>query len=138
MAVNVGQGTILKMTISSTLTAIAQVLEISGPDVSVGAKDKTNLSDVVKRYRAQLPDMGKVTFSVQYDPADSTHQALTTAVNTWPQAPVIWNQIFNTISGNDKAVYSAFLTKFSPKGMNQEDNLEADIELQIDGLVTWS
>ena len=37
MALNIGQGTILKMTISSTLTAIAQVLEIEGPEVDVGS-----------------------------------------------------------------------------------------------------
>jgi hypothetical protein len=138
MAINVGQGTILKMTISSSLTAIAQVVEISGPEVTVGKKEKTNLSDVAVRKRAQLPDGGTVSFTIQYDPADSTHTALTTAVNSWPQAAVVWNQIFNTVAGTDKAVYTAFITKFAPKGMNQEDNLEADLELEIDGVPTWS
>jgi hypothetical protein len=136
MAVNVGQGTILQATISSTLTAIAQVLEISGPEITVGAKDKTNLADVAKRYRAQLPDGGKVTFSIQYDPVSTTHAALYTMVTTWPQQLVAWKMIFNTVSGTDTALFNAFVTKLSPKGMNQEDNLEADVELQLDGLPT--
>lgn len=138
MAINVGQGTVLSMTISSTLTAIAQVLEISGPEVTVGAKETTNLGSTSKSYRAQLPDSGKITFSVQYDPAGTTHQALTTAVNTWPQLPVAWKILFNTTGGSDAATFSAFVTKFAPKGMNTEDNLEADVELQVTGLVTWT
>jgi hypothetical protein len=138
MAVNIGQGTVLSMTISTTLTAIAQVLEISGPEVTVGAKETTNLASTVKTYRAQLPDSGKVTFSIQYDPASTTHTALTTAVNTFPQAAVNWKMLFNTVAGTDAAAFSAFITKFAPKGMNTEDNLEADLELQVTGLVTWS
>jgi|SRR6516162_6489662 len=137
MAVNVGQGTILKMTIT-TLTAIAQVVEIDGPDITVPSIDKTNLADVIHRYRAGLPDSGKVTATIQYDPADATHVALTTAANQWPQAPVVWNQVFNTTGGPHMMAYTAFLTKFHPKGMNSDDNLEADIEMQIDGAVTSS
>jgi hypothetical protein len=138
MALNIGQGTILKMTISSTLTAIAQVLEIEGPEVDVGSKETTNLGNTVKTFRAQLPDAGTVSLSIQYDPADTTHTALTTAVMSWPQAAVTWNIQFNTTAGTDKAVFTAFLTKFKPKGMNSEDNLEADIELKLTGTITWS
>jgi hypothetical protein len=137
MAVNFGQGTVLKATISSVLTAIAQVLEITGPEVNVGSKDKTNLGDVSKRKRPQLPDSGPVSFSIQYDPADATHTFLTTQVNTWPQPLEVWEVDFNTGSPH-KASFLAFLSKFGPKGMNEEDNLEADCELVIDGLVTWT
>jgi len=137
MAINVGQGTVFKMTISSTLTAIAQVLDIDGPEVSVGVKDKTNLGDTSKRKRAQLPDSGSVSLSIQYDPADTTHTFLTTTVNTWPQVNNACEIDFNT-SGSHKASFNAFIKKFKPKGMNEEDNLEADIELEIDGLVTWT
>ncbi len=134
MAVNVGQGTILKMTISSTLTAIAQVKEIDGPEVTVPDIDKTNLADVFRRKRAGLPDPGKLTATIQYDPADSTHQAMTTLINTWPQVSVNWTVTYNTQSGTAHDSFTAFLSKFHKKGMNQDDNLEADIELTLDGL----
>ncbi len=136
MAINVGQGTILKMTISSTLTAIAQVLEIEGPGMSVGIKDNTNLSSTAKRKRAQLPDGGTISATIQYDPADATHVFLTTTIGTWPQ-PVNACELDFT-SATHKATFNAILTKFAPKGMNTEDNLEADIELEIDGVPTWS
>lgn len=138
MAINVGQGTILKMTISSVLTAIAQVVENEGPGISVPKVKKTNLADVAARFRAGLPEGEALSFTIQYDPVDTTHAALVTAISSWPQVPLVWNVIFNTVAGTDKAVLTAFLTKFMPKGMNQDDNLEADIELQPDGLPTFS
>jgi hypothetical protein len=139
MTVYAGQGTILKLTISAALTAIAQVLEIGGPEASIGVKDTTNLSHVAKRKRPQLPDGGSITATIQYDPADTTHAALTTAIGQWP-TPTAAAEIDWPVGtpGTHKAAFSCFLTKFAPKGMNEEDNLEADIELEIDGVVTWS
>ncbi len=137
MAVNVGQGTILKATISSVLTAIAQVLEISGPDITTGAKETTNLGSTSKSRRAQLPDTGPITFTIQYDPSDTTHQFLLTQINTWPQGLVAWELVFNTSPAHNYS-FNAFISKLSPKGMNEEDNLEADIELTISGIVTFT
>ena len=137
MAINVGQGTILKMIVGGNSTAVAQVLEVTGPEVNVGAADTTNLGSTSKRKRAQLPDAGPLSFSVQYDPADNTHIAITTLVNTWPQQTAACEVDFNTANAH-KASFQGFVSKFAPKGMNTEDNLEADVELTIDGLVTWS
>jgi hypothetical protein len=138
MAINAGQGTILKFAVSGTLTALAQVVEVDGPDATVGTKETTNLSSVAKTYRATLPDGGTVTATIQYDPADTTHENLTAMINTWPQAAASGSVTFNTASGSHGAAFSCILTRFHPKGMNQEDNLEADIEFKITGVVTWS
>ncbi len=136
MAIYPGQGTILKATISNNATAIFQLVEIDGPTAEIGSKEVTNLGDVVKKYRAQLPDAGEITGTCQYDPANATHAALTTMINTWPLAAVVWNVVWPTTNSSN-AAFSAFLTKFSPKGMNEDDNLEADISLKLTGLITW-
>lgn len=138
MAINIGQGTIIKATISSTLTVIAQAVEADGPGITVPKIDKTALADVARRYRGGLPDADPLTFTVQYDPTNTTHEALVTMISTFPQTAVAWNVLFNTVGGTDTAVFTGFLTKFHPKGMNQEDNLEADIEVQPDGIPTFS
>jgi hypothetical protein len=138
MAINVGQGTVLSTTIGSTLTAITQVVEVDGPEVTVGSKETTNLASTFKSFRAQLPDGGSVSATIQYDPASTTHTALTTAINIWPQQPVAWKVLFNTAAGTDSATFNAFLTKFKPKGMNEDDNLEADIEIKLVNLPTFS
>lgn len=135
MAVSPGQGATLKMTISSTLTALAQVVEIDGPGMEVGTKEITNLGDTVKKYRAQLPDGGEINATIEYDYADATHAFLATTVGTWPQAAVACEVNF---TASHKAAFSAVLTKFAPKGMNTEDNLEADITLKVTGAVVWT
>lgn len=136
MAINPGQGTILQATVSSTLTAIAQVLEIDGPEATVEPKSTTNLASTAKTYRALLPDGGTISARVQYDPADSTHAFLASKINEYPQTAVAWAMIFNAQNA-PTATFTAILTKFKPVGMNEDDNLEAEIELKITGLVTW-
>ncbi len=138
MAVNVGQGTILKATISASLTAIFQLLEVDGPGIEVGAKGTENLTSTSLSFRAQLPNPGTLDYTVQYDPNDTTTTVWTTTqVFTWPQPLVVWNLIFNC-SPVCHWVFSAFIAKFKPKGMNQEDNLEADISLQLSGAITFT
>lgn len=131
-----GQGTVLKATISSSLTAIAQVLEIDGPGIEVGTIETTNLGSTSKSRRAQLPDSGKITATIQYDPTDTTHQFLTTTILTWPQAAITWELLFPSAVGSHNYQFSAILTKFAPKGFNEEDNIEADIELELTGTIT--
>jgi hypothetical protein len=132
MAINPGQGTILHFGASG----LSQVVEVDGPEATVETKSTVNLSSTKKTYRALLPDGGTVSATIQYDPADLTHQALTTAINAWPQAPTSCSVVFNTLN-TSTATFSAILVKFKPKGMNEEDNLEAEIELKITGTVTW-
>lgn len=138
MPVNVGQGTILEATIGATLTPIAQVTEIDGPEVTVGTAETTNLASLYKTYRAQLPDGGTVSFTIQYDPAGTTHTQIAEWVNVWPQQLVAWSITFATAGGTDKVTFSAFVTKFKTIGMNENDNLEAECELKISGPTTWT
>ena len=130
MAINPGQGTIVKMTISSTLTVVAQVVEGSGGGITVPKVKTTNLASVTQVFRAGLPEGEEFSFTIQYDPTNAQHEAIIAAAASWPQVPVNWEVIFNTAAGTDNVQFSCFVTKFSPKGMNQDDNLEADVSIQ--------
>ncbi len=55
MAINAGQGTIIEMTISSTLTAIAQVVEASGGGISVPKVKNTNLGSTSQVFAPACP-----------------------------------------------------------------------------------
>jgi len=136
MAIYPGQGTILQGTIANNSTAMFQIVELDGPTAEIGTKEITNLGDVVKKYRAQLPDMGEVTGTGQLDPANNTHQNLFTLINTWPQAASTWKVIWPTVN-NSTVSFSGIFTKLSPKGMNEDDNLEFDFSIKITGLNTW-
>jgi hypothetical protein len=138
-AVYAGQGTVLKATISSSLTAIAQVVELDGPACTTGVKETINLGSTSITKRAQLPDGGTISGTLQYDPTDTTQVFLTGLITTWPQSVSAWEMIWPAaISGTHMVSFSGILTKFQPKGMNQEDNLEADFEITISGVPTFS
>lgn len=132
MPINPGQGAVF----SFGASAVAQVVEIDGPEATVGTKSTANLASTSMTYRSLLPDGGTVSFTIQYDPASLTHQALQTAINAWPQAPTACTITFNA-TASPIASFNAIVTRFKPKGMNQEDNLEAEVELKITGLITW-
>ncbi|CEF48253.1 unnamed protein product [uncultured bacterium] len=135
MAVLVGLGTSLKFTISSTLTAVAQVMSIDGPNVEAATTETTNLSDVVRKFRAQLPDPGEITFTIEYDPADTGHTALFTAVMSFPQTAVACELDFAG-TGTHKWAFNGLVTRFGLKGMNVDDNLEADVTIKVTGNIT--
>ncbi len=136
MAIVPGQGTIIKAVINSNATAIFQMVEIDGPTAETGTIETTNLANVNKTYRAQLPDAGEITGTGQLDPADATQQFLMAAINAWPQPLVVWSVVWPT-AHNSNASFSAVVTKFSPKGMNEDDNLEFDFGLKLSGTLTW-
>jgi hypothetical protein len=137
-AVHYGQGAVLSMTISTVMTAIAQVVELEGPGLSVGIKPTVNLGSVSITKRGQLPDGGSISGTLQFDPTDTTQTFMTTLIQTWPQPATASQITFPMVTGTHLVAFSAILTKFQLKGMNQEDNLEADFEMEITGLPTWS
>ena len=137
-AVHYGQGAVFKMTISSTMTAIAQVVELEGPGLAVGIKDISNLGSTSLQKRGQLPDGGSVSGTLQFDSLDTTHVFMTTLIQTWPQPPTACEITFPMIASTENVAFNAILKKFALKGMNQEDNLEADFELEITGVPVWT
>ncbi len=133
LAVNPGKGTLLKATISTVLTTIAQRVSIDGPEWTVGTAETTNLDSANKTYRPTLPDPGKVTGTLEFDPQDPTHLFLIGCMTT--PVVVVWNLVFED-ADNTVFSFSGFLTKLKPTGMEVESNLEAEFEIQLTGAIT--
>lgn len=131
MAITPGQGTLLKATISASLTAIAQVTEIKGPGMERDSIETTNLTSTAKRFRAGLLDGGEITYTIQYDPADSTHAAIWTALGSG--ATEAWTLTLADAGGAVFA-FNAFITKFEPDGMQTDENVTAELTLKLDGI----
>jgi len=136
MAITAGEGTVLKLeTAPSTFTTIAQVVSISGPTSKIAAVETTHLATTGGHtFRpATLPDNGSVTFTIYYEPAATTHAALTTLRDT--PAEKNWKLIF-TDSGAAEYAFAGFVTGFSVTGMTQEENVQAEVEIKITGAIT--
>lgn len=71
------KGTTLKLTIVATPTLVPQVVDItaflSGETAMIQV---TDLDSTSEQNYAGLPDFGTLDFKINYDPSDTTHQAI--------------------------------------------------------------
>lgn len=133
MAKTAGEGTILKVDVSNSLTAIANLISVSGPDSSVPEVENTTLGADSKQYRpGKIPEAGTIDCSIYFDPADSGHQELLALAKT--PATVSWQITWSDGSTLD---WEGFLTSISFSGMEDEADLQADISVRITGQITF-
>jgi len=129
----VGRGSKLQLEIVSVFTDIAWVESIEGPDASVGTVETLHLLSTTKTRLPTIGDWGDVPATILYDPAETTHAALTSLI----AAPAVrnWKILYSNV---DTSVYTfaAILTKFKPTGIEVEGLVRAEIVLSISGDVT--
>lgn len=65
-----------------TYTLIKGVEGVQGPTGTKATIDVTAIDDTARQYVADLPDFGNLTFTLFWDPAETTHQNLLTAFKT--------------------------------------------------------
>lgn len=143
---NVGEGTLLQISISSSFVTVAQRTTIGGPKATVASIPTTNLDSTSKTYRpSRQPDSGELDLHVFVDPNDTnSHQTLMSRVvpqGSITTAPPVdsWKLIFN--DGNTtpaNATFSGFLTAFELDGMEEEQNLGANITIKLTGPIAWN
>jgi hypothetical protein len=133
MAVIPGLGTLLKVTITSVLTAVGQRVSIDGPEMSVGTAETTNLDSAWKTFRPTIPDGGTLSGTLQYDPKDTGHTFLFTLISSPPQGG---NAMTLDFEDGSIAAFTGILTKLKPTGMEVEGNVEAEFEIKVSGAIT--
>jgi len=125
----------------STYTTIASVVSIDGPKLAVGSVETTNLASTVKSYRATLPDSAEVSFTIQYDPAQTTHQQLLTLYSTPVGTGVVaspayfWQVTFTDVTPTVWH-FQGLLTGYEITGLTVEGNVEANVTIRGTGTVT--
>lgn len=135
MAIVVGEGTLLKVEISSTLTTVAQLVSMEYSGVEVVSVPTTVINTTgAKSFRpGTIPDSGELTFTLFYDPADTVHANILT--NT--KAPAVRNwSVTYTDTGGAVDTFAGFVTKFAPNGFEQESNVGASVTIKITGAIT--
>jgi hypothetical protein len=131
------KGTIIKQTISSTLTAVAQITEFNHSGAESETFDATTLdtSGAGKEYsQTGYAEGGSFGFNMFYDPALAGHKAITALVTT--PASCIWNITFADTAPTTCAFTSAGIGFGLTGAMN--DGLKADVNLKLTGLFTYS
>lgn len=131
---------VLKVDISGTATAIAQIRDISGPNLSADTIEVTHRDgDGWKEFIAGLRDGGEVTFDLVFDPALTTHSpsaagGLITLLSAGTKEDFT---VEFADSAPTVADFAAIVTGFQPK-MPLNDAQTADVTLKVSGAITWS
>ena len=139
-------GTILAYGNSETpteeFTKVAQVKDIKGPSMSRDTIDVTNHQSPggYGEFLASFADGGEVTFTVEYDPGDVTHDQTTGLLKMMGETTRRnWRLIFPVVT-NTPGTYRglqflAIMTGFSPSA-EVKGSLTADITMKVAGAVT--
>ena len=120
-----------------TFTEIGSVKDIDGPSRTRDTIDVTNHQspNMTKEFKASLSDSGTVTFTVGFDPADSTHDDLTGLESKLAETdPTNFKLIFPVAAsvGFWGYAFSGLVTKITPKAPVSGE-LTADIEIKVSG-----
>lgn len=133
------RGSLLKLTISASLTTIAQisrigigqtkneVIDVEDLDDSGVAIDKLNLGTVTQ---------GAVTATCHYDPDYANHQFITDTILLGAASfPLACSVVFADATPAS-ATFNAAGMGFGATMANKEA-LTGEIEIEVDGVVTW-
>ena len=136
MAKVIVKGSVLSQTITTTLTAVAQVIDFSHTGVETQVFDSTTLDTTGsgREYTASgLTEGGSVDASLFFDPALAGHQAILDDVTTPVERN--WSLTFadasTTVATFDVAGIGLGITG------TMEDGLKADISLKLDQLMNY-
>ena len=136
MAKIVSKGTVLKQTIGSVLTAVAQIVSIdhSGAESETFESTTLDTSGNGKEYLATgFSEGGTLDFDLFYDPALAGHQSITDEVTT--PAARAWEITFADAATTAAGVTSAGLGFGFSVDMN--DGLKGSVSIKLDQLMTY-
>ena len=137
MAKIVCKGSVISQGVTTTLAAVAQVIEISHSGAESETYDATTLdtSGAGKEYsQTGYSEGGSLDFSLFYDPALAGHQALTDVITTPIEQP--WSLTF--------ADAATTVCTFNAAGLGfgltvaMADGLKADVTLKLDQVFGYS
>jgi hypothetical protein len=137
MATLESQGATLAISVGTSptsFTTIANVIDISGPGGSASVIDITNLASVAREKRMGLPDEGQVTFNVQLDPDNATHQAVRDARKNRTECQF---RVTLTDSTPTTLIFNGFVLNFSVS-LAVDDVVKASITIEVNGAVAWA
>jgi len=116
-----------------TFTEIANVTSISGPSISRNVYDTTahDSPDAYMEFIGGLKDGGELSFELNWDPENATHEALFSDLND------IVPRDYNLVLPQDIATFAmtAILTAFDV-GLPVDDKLTASVTYKITGKPT--
>ena len=136
MAKLIGKGTNLQLTISATLTTVAQVI-----DFSVGAQDPEvfecrtldNASSAVSKTATGYTAQGDITGTMFLDTANATHQFI--AINSQTPGTTVVGKV--VLSDAAELTFTAATVGMGDTAISMSDGVKTGFTIKTAGLVTY-
>ena len=138
-----GYGTLLKIGdgagTAEQFTTIAEVGDIAGPGFSVDTNDVTSHDSpgAMREFKAGLIDPGELSFPINFQPTNATHDAVTGLLSVMSDRAVTNFKLIFPDTGATEAAFAALVTKFDVKEP-VAGIISADLTLKISGVITWT
>lgn len=134
MAKTGGYGIKVKITITATLTVIANLEDVDLPEMERLVAEATS-HDSTGGYREYVStgkrQVNSFTATLFWDRAQTTHAAIQTAFDS----NVAVNMSVEDSAGKETIAFAAFITKIGRMG-TQEDAYKAEVEIVVTGVPT--
>ena len=129
MAITPGKGT----TITVGGSSIAQILDITPPQVSNEPQEVTTLSDTWATFLATLPDGGEVTLTLLWDHDSATHATLWTMATDGSSATFVI-----TLPAPSSTTYSftGRVSGISGQQITAKNTVQANVTIKVSGAIT--
>lgn len=128
-----GKGTVVQLTVVSTLTTIPQIENLTIPGLSQATIDTTGLDNSWKTCIGSIPEGGELSFTLNWNPGNTVHGNVFTASQS--ATPVAWS-IACADAGAAAITFSGVMTKFQPQSVNAEGIVKVDCTLKVSGAIT--
>ena len=130
------QGVTLKYTVGSPtgMAGIANVTAIRGPSGSASVIDVTNLLSTFKEKLMGLPDEGQISLDLNFDPDDTSHQALRGA-----RASRTRTEFLLTLTDSTPATgtFWGYVLSFT-LDIGVDKQVTASLTIEVDGPIAWA
>lgn len=141
MAYTRGKGTVLQAkdatagTLPNTYTSITQAKSVTPPPMEFGVVETTHLLSTARERIVTIIDPGKMSFMLEFDPANAVHIQLYSAFNA--ATSVDW-KITLADPGVCDVTFSGFITKFGLEQIQVDSVVTIPVEVQVTGSVTYT
>jgi hypothetical protein len=125
-----GKASIIKVSISASLTAIPNCTSVSGIPATGTKVDTTALSDTTVQCKTGIPDLGDYKIKLNHDPSNAVHQYLQASQKTASGTAESFEHTYPN-SGPNKETFSGPVVDYNVGSVDRNGVYSADISIHV-------
>jgi len=135
-------GTVLQLRTSTSgvYTAVAEVIDLTAPDLTRDRIDVTHLGTTsqTRAFLGGFIELGEATFTINYNPANVTHNGASNGLAGLFTAGTtqVWRILANGNTSEAEG-FSGYVSSFTPR-FSPDDQMLADCAIQVTTLPTFT